>query len=332
MNHPMAWTAMRLGLALLVLAGFVLAGCDTPPAPPETSFGGQVKSVSVNAADEKEVAAVQGFMTAYNNYEMSLKVLNAYYIRTGAYDQQRWTENEIKTLQSSRTWRFDNMQAPPSAEPQSVDNATEAGLVEQVAEARKIYKDSRDALVAFYKQRGESFKAALVMNADKRQDPVRQYDYFLNAEIPPDTLRPTEVVPAADDLFARALKLHLSGKPLPLITSYPKQREALGMFIQLVHEYPTSTKIAMSAYYIADIYKEYFNEDVRAVHWYQRAWEWDSHILKPARFQAAVVYDLRMQEPGKAVPLYRDVIKFEQFNQSNVDFAQSRLKKLTGAQ
>ncbi len=117
---------------------------------------------------------------------------------------------------------------------------------------------------------------------------------------------------------------------LPL-TNYGKQRKALGMFRELVRRYPNSTRIAESAYYIGDIYKEYFDEDVRAVQWYQRAWEWDPKILKPARFQAAVVYDLLLAQPGKALPLYQAVLKYEQFNGSNVNFATNRIKHLTGA-
>jgi tetratricopeptide (TPR) repeat protein len=325
----MAWMAAWAGAGVLLAS--LAAGCDTPPSPPLTATLHRVTSVAVNPGDPDEVAKVSQFLQAYQNYEQSLQVLRAYYEKIGAYDQQTWTQNELKTLQRSRTWKFEGVEMPPKPEPQSLDNVMMAGLVEQVATTRKSFKTTQDALADFYLQRGDKFKSALVRNAESRQDPVRQYAYFANAEIPPSTLRPTDVISEADALFAQADKIHRSGKPLPLITDYDKQRKALGMFLKLVQEYPTSTKIALSAYYIGDIYKEYFKgEDIRAVNWFQRAWEWDPHVMEPARFQAAVVYDLRLMEPGKALPLYREVIKYEQFNQTNVAFAEDRIKQLTG--
>ncbi len=324
----MAWTAPWMSV---VIVAAMVAGCDTMPTPPSTATGQRVNSVSVNPGDTDEVAKVTAFLAAYQNYDQSLHVLKAYCDKIGAFDQQQWTDNEIKTLQRSRTWKFEGVEMPAPAEPQSVDNVMMAGLVEQVAQARHTFQKAQDALANFYLERGEKFKAALVGNTKERQDPVRQYDYFLNAEIPPATLRPTEVIPEADKLFDEAYKTYQAGRLAPLIVDYPKERRALGMFIKLVHEYPTSTKIALAAYYIGDIYKEYFNENIRAVDWYQRAWEWDAHVLKPARFQAAVVYDLRLQELGKALPLYRDVIKYEQFNPTNVTFAEERIKQLTGS-
>ena len=138
------------------------------------------------------------------------------------------------------------------------------------------------------------------------------------------------VSPAADALFAKAMKLHQRGKILPGLTNYDKQRQALGLFRQLVREHPTSDKIAQAAYYVGEIYKEYFDEDVRAVHWYERAWQWQPDLLLPARFQAATVYDLRLAQYGTAVRLYQEVIKHEQFNGSNVRFARRRIEELTG--
>ena len=117
---------------------------------------------------------------------------------------------------------------------------------------------------------------------------------------------------------------------MAVTTSYPKQRQALLKFRELIDKYPTSNKLAQSAYYVGEIYKEYFNENVRAVHWYRRAWQLDPNIPVPARFQAATVYDLRLQDKEKAIECYRLAIKHEQFNSSNVRYSHQRIAELSG--
>ena len=112
------------------------------------------------------------------------------------------------------------------------------------------------------------------------------------------------------------------------MTDYPKQREALQLFRQLIHKYPTSLKIPLAAYYIGDIYKEYFRENIRAVKWYQRAVEWNPNLYKPARFNAAAVYDLRLKDTENAIYWYKQVLDHERFNKSNVNWAENRLRDL----
>jgi tetratricopeptide (TPR) repeat protein len=154
------------------------------------------------------------------------------------------------------------------------------------------------------------------------------YLYFLEAEIPPPDMKPTNVIPAADKLYDQALKLYRQGQIGPAITNYDKERQALMMLQQLVRTYPNSTKIALAAYRIAEIYKEYFNENVRAVHWYERAWQWDPTITEPARFQAAVIYDLRMHNFAKGVELYREALEYDPPRFGNAHFCRQRIKEL----
>lgn len=312
------------------LAGAFLTGCDLPPAPPTTADARKVQSVLVDLNDPEEVTAVRGLLDAAVQYEHSLKVLRSYYRKTGAYDQQTWAERELANFVNAQTWQYEGIERPAPRGGESIEIGREASLVEQVVSARESWKDRLARLAELYKSTGMDFKLSLIRSAQRRFDPIRTYRYFLHAEIPPATLRPIQVIPEADALFDKAYKIHRSGKPLPAITDYNKQREALLLFLQLVEKYPACTKIAHAAYYIGEIYKEYFNENIRAVHWYERAWQWDANINLPARFQAAVVYDLRLAHYGKAVALYREVIKHEQFNRSNVSFATQRIKELTG--
>jgi tetratricopeptide (TPR) repeat protein len=288
-----------------------------------------VKTLAVNPGDAEEVAAVGAYLGATVKYRYALTALQDYYAKIGHQDKKLWTDRELKNLREAQTFTFTGVSAPPPPTPQSIEGVAEAVLVEGVLAARRAWLSDVAKLGELYGQIKQPLKAALVVNVQERFDPIRAYDYFITAEVPPATLRPTTPSLQANALFEKAYKLHRQGKPLPALADYRKERRALLLFRQLVDEYPASTKIALSAYYIGEIYKEYFNEDVRAVRWYERAWQWDPNITEPARFQAATVYDLRLSQRGEALKLYREVIKHEQFNGSNVWFATRRIEELT---
>jgi len=322
--------ARAVGWALCALTAAAILGCDVPPPVPTTADGRKVETVAVSPDEVEELAAVGNLLDCAARYRHALTVLRAYYSRIGALSKQIWAENELTNLAEARKWRYEGVPAPPAPKGESVAGAREVVLVERVIAARGDWQAALERLAELYARDGRNFRLALIRNVQQRFDPVRAYSYFLDAEVPPATLRPAEVVPQADAMFEKALTLHKQGKPLPGITDYDKQRRALMLFRRLVSEYPNSTKIAAAAFYIAEIYKEYFNEDLLAVHWYERVWQWDPHIRLPARFQAAVVYDLRLGQHAKAVQLYQEVIKHERFNLSNVRFATNRIRQLAG--
>jgi hypothetical protein len=208
-------------------------------------------------------------------------------------------------------------------------------LVEYVVGARREYLKAIGDVLDFYKRTGvNSYKAQRVANVLARFDPVHTYMYVLQAEIPPADVKPVEVIPQADKMFAQGVDLYQQGKGILLTfitTDYNKERRALLILLDLIHRYPRSTKVAQAAFYIGQIYKEYFNEDVRACQWYERAWQWDPAITLPARFQAAVVTDYRLYNRAKAIELYRQVIQHEQFDSGNVTFSHRRIRELTGS-
>lgn len=318
------------GLGSLVL----MFGCPNPlgldvrPDVPRTASGQKATVVAVNPADAEEVAAVGALQEAESRYHNALQVLNGFYTRQGVYDKQIWTENELKNLDRAQTFRFEGLVPPEPRPPADVSTANEPALVEQVLVARQEWQRAVAALLAVYEKRNLAFKADLMRSVQKRYDPVRVYDYVLEAEIPPADLKPTVVVPEAEQLFQQAKKLYGEGALIPLLADYRKERQALNLFRQLIKQYPSSTRIGESAFYIGQIYKEYFNEHPRAVTWYERAVQWDPNMPLPARFQAAVLLDYRLAERAKALHYYREAIKHEQFNQSNVNFADRRIKEL----
>lgn len=317
-----------------MLALGLLAGCDSPAGPPAISGSKVPKTLAPAPGDAAELAAVMAAEKARVNYRYRLTVLQGYYKQNGNMDKHRWTQRELKNLAQAHTFTWERLDIEdPKGE--SLVHVDEHLLVERVVGARGAYLKAYGDLARLYRSADpKSYKARRVGNVLARFDPIRTYMYFLKAEIPGAALRPVAVIPAADAMYAKAVKLHQQGKGLLgtfMTTNYPKQRQALGLLLQLVQKYPKSTKIALSAYHIGEIYKEYFNENVRAVHWYERSWQWDPFLMKPARFQAATVHDFRLYNRAEAVELYRQVIIKEQFNASNVRYAHQRIGELTGS-
>ncbi len=318
---------------LVALAGFVVmqAGCDARPPAPKALSGDPLTTLSVNSEDPAEIAGAAAMEAGRIEYKFRLEVLQNYYYHVGDATRYIWTQDEIKNLDEAQQFEWVGLPkiVPPSKE--SVAGADERVLVEDLVVSRRKFLAGMEELAQYYERKNDGWKAKVIRNVQARLLPQRTYMYFLDAEIPGPDARPTQVISAADQLYDEAYKLYKSGKPLPGVTSYPKQSKALELFVQLVQEYPSSTKIALSAYFIAEIYKEYFQEDYRAVQWYERAWQWDPNILQPARFQAATVYDLRLQDHDKAIELYEQSILHDPPRFRNKEFAQQRIRELNEA-
>jgi tetratricopeptide (TPR) repeat protein len=329
MSKALPWTTICLAAVC-----WLSSGCDRPPAAPRVSEPGTTNVLTVAPDDAAEVKAVMAMETARVNYRHRLEVLEGHFLRVGDADKLNWTRQELKGLAQAQTFQWDGLpEILPPEKGENVEQADERILVEWVAAARKTYVSAVSDLAALYERQGRTVRANIIRSIEKRFDAVRTYLYFLDAEIPGPDLRPVEVKPEAEELFDRAYKLFIDGKGILhtfVSTDYNKERQALMLFREMIAKYPRSTRIALAAYYIADIYKEYFNEDVRAVKWYERAWQWDPNLTEPARFQAATVYDYRLKNCEKAVECYEAAIQHEQFNQSNVRFAQRRIQELTG--
>ncbi len=318
---------------LLTLTLIMSAGCDIKPPAPMSPDGQVLRALIIDMTDQAELEAVAAVESGRVNYAHRLNVLVAYFDKVGNMTRLIWAQRELKNLETAQTfvWKNAPQILPPPAE--SLENADERMLVEYAVTARNDYTAAVIALLEYLTNKGpDDYKTLRVANMQDRFDPIRTYLYFMDAEIPSQDLRPSEVDPTADALFEEAVQLHEDGKGILrmfVTTNYQKQREALVKFLDLVRNHPRSTKIGLSAFYIGEIYKEYFNENIRSVGWYERAWQWDPKMEKPARFQAATVWDLRLQDKKKAIELYRQAIEHEQFKRSNVIFSRSRIQELT---
>ncbi len=325
---------MKKALWLVPICGLLLLGCDVKQGPPNVDLGDGPNVLKVPVSEPAELEAATATEVARINYDYRLRVLESYYANVGYGDKLTWARRELENLRGAQRFSWKGLPEVTPPEGESLVNADERLLVEYAVGARGEYLQAVENLLSLYEAQNKALRARFIRNLQARFDPVRTYMYFLEAEIPGPDLRPVQVIPRADEMFAQAHKLFREGKGVLhtfLSTDYQKEREAIELFRGLIRRYPNSTKIALSAYYIADIYKEYFNEDVRAVHWYERAWQWNPALPQPARFQAATIYDIRLHNPEKAVDLYEKAIQYEQFNDSNVAYAARRIQELTAS-
>ena len=317
------------GTIVCLLICWALTGCDTKPNVPSTASGTPAKSLTLSG-DPLETQAVTELETAFANYRYRVMVIRGYYQKIGNMDKAHWADEELMNLSDAKEFQWDGLNikiSQPTGE--SAENADEMLLAEYVVGARNAYKMASEKLLELYKAKSETFKASVIHNMMVRLNLEHQRAYFTNAEVPGPDLKPRDVIPEAEALYADGLRLYREGKILPAVVDYKKERQALTKFIELVHRYPASTRIAMSAFYIGEIYKEYFNVDTLAVRWYQRAWEWDPAVTEDARFQAAVVWDHRLHNRDMALALYKEVLKFEQSHNTNIAYSQMRIKQLT---
>jgi tetratricopeptide (TPR) repeat protein len=336
MKLSATWTTAIFSLVgLAMLAG----GCErvTPthtglysrePAP--WTITGPADKIAVEN-NPQELDAATALEKARVNYDHRLVVLQSYYNHIGNVDKEKDARLEVANLREAQTFKWEGVPdvAPPPAG-ENIADADERVLVEYVLGARRKYNEAAANLINMYVAAGNNYKAERIRNVLARVDPMHQYKFIMSAEIPSPDLRPTESIAQANKMFDEACGLFQSGKGIiPMFTtSYEQERKSCQLFKQIIDDYPHSDKIALCAYYIGEISKEYFNRNVDAVKWYERAWTWDPTIPRPARFQAASVYDYRLMNREKALECYRAAIQHEQFNRSNMDWAHERIKQL----
>ncbi len=316
-------------LAIACVVVSVISGCGAGlPEPLKTPEGQRVEVLSLDRTDVEELAAVKAVESARFNYKYRLEILEAYYSRVGNVDKLVWARREIANLAGAQNFTWENQEVV-LPEGESLDGADESILVEEAVKSRQDWLAELTRLAEYYQLKDDSFNHDLIENVKARLDPVYTYMYFLDVEIPPATLQPVEVSTESESLYEQAMQLKKES-----FWSFPaeqkrKRLEALLLLLKLVNEHPSSTKIALSAYEIANIYEKSFSEYVRSVHWYQRAWQWDPDIDKPARFRAAVVYDQYLRDKDKAVECYRMVLENEAFSSRNNHWAKIRIREIT---
>jgi tetratricopeptide (TPR) repeat protein len=191
----------------------------------------------------------------------------------------------------------------PLAKPTS---ANEIDLVEKMAADRHAYQRSLQALVQYYTASGNHEKGTWAKEELTALDRIPQYVYIIEAEVMPATLKATESIAAADQLYAEAQRFYNDAGVIP-ITKFKDEemlRAALRKYGELITQYPTSDKIDNAAYMMGRIH-EGFGRYTIALAFYQRAYQWDAATPYPARFRAADILDRRLHRRAEALQVYQ---------------------------
>lgn len=208
----------------------------------------------------------------------------------------------------------------------------EVDLVEDLLSKRMAYHQSLEQLRTYYRDRGHPTKeswAAFELESAKK---VKQFKYILDAEVPSASLRPEKSIPQADAMFEEARsKMRKGGDSIPIFYSESAMLESARMFQEMIQQYPDSDKIDDAAFYLGEIHKDYLkDQEALAVAWYERAWQWDPNTPHPAKFQAALVCDFRLNDRDRALELYRQVLAEDSdLGRINRRYAMHRVEEIT---
>ena len=304
---------------MLAAAAFLATGC--PPKAPV---------MIASKEDQHQLSAAQALDVARVHYEFYLAALANRAKYTGDARKYLWAQREMKNLKDSRPIEWQGLKTtPPPAK--SAANMRKVLLIEEVIRARREYLRAAVDLRAMYKDRKDKARTMHVQEMLDRFNPIYTYLYYLEAEIPPATLRAETTVVAADMAFDKAMKVYDEGTNL-LRNIKPSVRHkqrlaALKAFRDLVDAYPKSNKIGRCAYYIGEIYRRY-DEWTRALVWFDRAWQWDAGLTEPTRFRAADIYHAQSNRK-KAIEYYRLSLKHEKSHPQLMEYARERLEYLT---
>jgi tetratricopeptide (TPR) repeat protein len=204
----------------------------------------------------------------------------------------------------------------------------EVAIVEELARARKSYLRALEALRQHYVERGNATKAKWAETEIEAFSKVPDLRYLTISEIAGPELKPLRTIEAADALYKEGLDYKNYPAFPPSKKDYLKR--ALEKFETIIQKYPDSDKIDDAAFRMGEIYGGWYFEDwTRAVLAYERCWQWDPKTDYPAVFNAAKIYDEKLQNRVKAVELYNRVIA-ESNNQDLQNQARQRIKALTG--
>ncbi|MCL5278890.1 MAG: hypothetical protein M1376_03160 [Planctomycetes bacterium] len=197
----------------------------------------------------------------------------------------------------------------PLAKPTSNN---EIDLVEKLVADRRAYQRSLQALVQYYTASGNHDKTTWAREELTALDRIPQYQYIIEAEAMPSTLKATESIAAADQLYAEAQKFYKDAGIIPLTITKDEEmlRAALRAYGKLITTYPTSDKIDDAAYMMGRIH-EGFGRYAIALAFYQRAYQWDPATPFPARFRAADILDHRLHRRAEALQVYQEAIAKE---------------------
>lgn len=200
-------------------------------------------------------------------------------------------------------------------------------LVEKLLASRKQYQNSMTELYTHYVKTGDTERARWVETELKGYFAQYQPSYRLDiSDVPSPNLVAKDNIKAANDQYMDSMNYKGKGYGQEYALN---QRRAEILLQDLLTKYPTSDKIADVAYQLGDLYEDKtLRQYNRAAAYFERAAQWRKGTATDARIRAARIYDKFLNERGKAIELYREVLQSDT-DQTRIKDAEKRLAELT---
>jgi TolA-binding protein len=217
---------------------------------------------------------------------------------------------------------------PSRPTPGQPSNATDIGLVKRVIATRHEYLVALEQLHTYYDSTGDGERRKWAETELMAFHRVPKPAYILDLDVAGPGLRPDQNVPAANELYRKAMTY--KGKGFGQDHQDNLIRSEL-LFQQLLAQYPTSNKCSDAAYQLGDIYESRKPAQYRrAATYFERSVQWNPSTQFDARIRAARLYDRQLNERSKAVELYKGVLTHETDERRRQE-AQRRLGEMNAA-
>jgi TolA-binding protein len=204
--------------------------------------------------------------------------------------------------------------------------ANDLPLVERLLAARKEYQMTLETLRKHYISTGDVTRARWAEDELMQFHRMSKQAFNLALDLPPPTLKGQQNIPEANKIFRYAMGYKDKGWRTDYIDN---QRRAELLFQKLLTEYPQSSKISEVAYQLGDLYEsKAFEQYERAAAYYDRCYEWNPKTQHDARIRAARLYERRLNNRGKAVQIYKQILTHET-DERRIEEANRRLGELS---
>jgi TolA-binding protein len=212
------------------------------------------------------------------------------------------------------------------AQPRPAFNAAvEIAAVKRLISARREYQLALEQLRTYYEASGDSENLRWAEDELKQFHRVTKPAYVIDLDIAGPGLRPDQNVPAANEVYRRAMQFKDKGFGTELTDNRIRAELLLQ---QVLGQYPTSNKCPDAAYQLGDIYESKKPpQHRRAVVYFERCVQWNPTTSFDARLRIARVYDRHLNDKARAAEWYRAVLTYETEERRRQE-AQRRLGEL----
>lgn len=201
-------------------------------------------------------------------------------------------------------------------------------LVERTIHARKEYEASLKKLWEYYRRTGDKQRIRWVEDELMGFHLLHKPSYNLDVQdVPPASLEAKTNIREANELYKAAMEYKGRGLGSEYILN---MRRTELLLREILDKYPNSDKIADVAYQLGEVYESRaYKQHDRAARFFERSFQWKKGSSTDARFRAAVIYDKQLNERGKALQLYKDVVEHDT-DPDRIKTAEKRLSELSG--